>query len=72
MPNGLVRTDLNATGVSRRNGLAVTLPLTVGTPISLPDDFGNPIPPVLPVDNTNPVDWVPEASHFGNVITVIN
>lgn len=65
MPEGLVRTDLNKTGKSFRNGDPVTLPIDYGTDITLPHSFGNPIPPNDPSFNSNPV-ILPHT--FGNII----
>jgi hypothetical protein len=68
MPLGVNRTDLNETGTSYKDGTPVTLPLNVGNVISLPNNFGNPIP--SDGKNENTVDWqTPDPTHFGNDIT---
>lgn len=67
MPRGLVRTDLNTTGVSYKDGSPVTLPKSFGNPITLPKNFGNPV--VLPKNFGNVVNWpTPDPAHFGNEI----
>ena len=69
MPDGLVRTDLNKTGTSFRQGTPITLPHSDGITINTPVDFGNDTPVSDPTLNSNPVTWVPSSAHFGNVIT---
>ncbi len=72
MPCGLVRKNLNITGVSFRNGSPVTLPHDFGNPVNWqtpdPTHFGNPVPPLDPSFNSNPVNWAINPSHFGNII----
>jgi len=63
MPRGLNRTDLNTTDVDYLHGNPVVLPVTFGTPITLPHNFGNQ----PPFDPGNPVTWVPNPAHFGNI-----
>ena len=72
MPDGLVRTDLNTTGTSFRNGDPVQEPKNFGTPETQPPDpknFGNVEPVVDPTLDSNPVTWAPDPKHFGNIIT---
>jgi hypothetical protein len=68
MPCGLVRTDLNKTGISYRNGFPILLPWEFGTAVTLPWFFGNPVPPTDPTFNSNPVNWTVNPAHFGNII----
>jgi hypothetical protein len=71
MPCGLVRKDLNLTGVSFRNGSPITLPHDFGNPVNWtpnPAHFGNPVPPTDPSFNSNPVNWIVNPAHFGNLI----
>ena len=59
MPEGLVRKDLNTTGIDYRNG----------TPVTLPHDFGNDVTWLpSPAHFGNPMTWVPSPAHFGNLI----
>jgi hypothetical protein len=66
MPLGIVRTDLNDTGTSYRNGTPVTFPIAFGTVVVLPLTFGTVIS--LPIDYGNDVTWSPSASYFGSII----
>ncbi len=66
MPLGIVRTDLNKTETSFKNGTPITLPHTFGNHVVLPKNFGNPVPPTDPTFNSNPVTWTPNPAHFGN------
>lgn len=68
MPEGLVRTDLNKTGTDYRKGTPVVLPHEYGNVVIEPKSFGNPVPPVDPSFNSNPVTWPPSSDHFGNNI----
>jgi len=71
MPCGLVRTDLNITGINYLHGFPITLPHDFGNDvlwIVSPAHFGNPIPPINPTFNSNPVNWVVNPAHFGNII----
>ena len=64
MPRGLNRSG------DFRKGTPITLPHEFGTPINLATkNFGNPVPPVSPDQNSNPVTWTPDPAHFGNPIT---
>lgn len=71
MPCGLVRTDLNITGINYLDGFPVTLPLDFGNEVDWapsPAYFGNPVPPTDPTFNSNPVTWIVNPAHFGNII----
>jgi hypothetical protein len=70
---GIVRTDLNKTGISYRDGFLIDYePAGVAQPGNEvtwtpdPSHFGNPIP--SDGTNENQVDWEVEAAHFGNII----
>lgn len=69
MPKGIVRTDLNKTGTSYRDGIPITLPHTFGTAITLPKTFGIVEPVVDQTLVVNAVTWAPSPNHFGNTIT---
>lgn len=69
MSEGIVRTDLNETGDTFKDGSPLTLPVVYGNVVSLPKNFGNVEPQADPTLNSNPVDWVPSSDHFGNEIT---
>lgn len=69
MPKGIVRTDLNVTGVSYRDGTPVTLPHTFGTAITLPHTFGIVEPVSDQTLAVNTVTWTPSPDHFGNIIS---
>ncbi len=82
MPRGLVRTDLNTTGVSYRNGNPVppASPSDNSNPVNWvpsPAHFGNPVtvtptggrePQPAPIGTGNVVNWAPSPAHFGNKI----
>jgi hypothetical protein len=73
MPEGLVRTDLNKTGTTYKNGTPITLPHDFGNDVTWATPnaahFGNPIPATDPTFNSNPVTWsTPDPAHFGNEI----
>ncbi len=55
MPEGVVRTNLNTTGTSYRDGTLVTEPHEFGTPVTGPHDFGNPVPATDASFDSNPV-----------------
>jgi hypothetical protein len=67
MPCGIVRTDLNTTGISYRNGFPITY-----LPVDGYAQPGNEID-YLPVDGYafpgNLVDWFPNPAFFGNPVT---
>jgi hypothetical protein len=67
MPDSVVRTDLNTTGTSYKNGTPVTLPKNFGTAVTLPKNFGNPVPATSATFDSNPVTWQPDPAHFGNI-----
>jgi hypothetical protein len=69
MPKGIVRTDLNQTGTTFKDGTPVTLPKEFGTEVELPLDLGNAVPAAASTDNNNPVDWEPAVDLFGNAIS---
>lgn len=64
MPKGLVRTDLNSTGTTYKNGTPITEPHEFGTPVTLPKSFGTAV--TLPKNFGNVVNWTPSPDHFGN------
>ena len=72
MPEGLVRKDLNTTGIDYRNGTPVTLPHDFGNDVTWlpsPAHFGNTVTWVpSPAHFGNPMTWVPSPAHFGNLI----
>jgi hypothetical protein len=68
MPEGIVRTDLNQTGTTYKDGTPVTEPHEFNTPVTLPLNVGNPVPPTDPTLNSNPVTWKPDPAKFGNEI----
>lgn len=72
MPEGIVRTDLNITGISYRNGFLITLPHDFGNTVSWPPSpthFGNPVTwAVSPTHFGNIVTWLVNPAHFGNVV----
>jgi hypothetical protein len=54
-----------------RNGTPVTLPLTFGTPVDgTSKNYGNVQPQSNSTLNSNPVTWLPAASHFGNQVSL--
>lgn len=69
MPEGAVRTDVNSTGDSFRDGTPVTLPVAPGTAVTLPKEFGTEIPVADATLKSNPVTWLPTPEHFGNSIS---
>ena len=71
MPKGVVRTDLNTTGTSYKDGTPVTLPHTFGTPVTLPHTFGNVEPVADQTLAKNAVTWQPTPTHFGNIFNPI-
>jgi hypothetical protein len=72
MPAGLVRTDLNTTGVDFKDGTIIP-PNFPGSNANLvtwvpdPAHFSNPVPATDATFDSNPVTWVPSPAHFGNV-----
>jgi len=80
LPCGLVRTDLNLTGISFRNGFPLILPANFEADnepsfpgnivdwLPNPAHFGNPVPPTDASFNSNPVTWSVNPSQFGNII----
>jgi len=72
---GLVRTDLNLTDITFRNGIPITLPHDFGNPVTWtpdPSHFGNPIPPPDPSLDSNLVIWAVDPAHFGNIISPLH
>jgi hypothetical protein len=69
MPAGLVRTDLNKTGIDYRKGNPVPPAHTTdnSNPVTLPKNFGIVIPVSDATFKSNPVTWMPSPAHFGNV-----
>lgn len=51
-----------------RNGTPMILPHQFGTPIGIPEPFGNVQPQSNPSMDSNPVTWVPSPAHFGNTV----
>lgn len=80
MPCGLVRTDLNLTGINFLRGTPLVLPPNFEADnepafpgnivdwLPNPAHFGNPVPPSDPSFNSNPVTWANNPAHFGNII----
>jgi hypothetical protein len=73
MPEGIVRRDLNTTGVTSKNGNPI--PPTAASdntnPVAWtksPAHFGNPVPATDPTFNSNPVTWTKSPTHFGNLV----
>ena len=66
---GIVRTDLNKTGISYKDGNPVVEPHEFNTPITLPKDFGHTMPVSDATLNTNPVSWSKSPEHFGNAFS---
>lgn len=67
MAEGLVRTDLNSSGISYKNGFPVTGPISYGTSVTIPHNFGAAIPQSSATCHSNPVTWLPSPTRFGNV-----
>ena len=64
-PLGLVRSG------GFRNGTPIILPHNFGNNVtsSANEPFGNTEPQANPRFNSNPVDWTPSSSHFGNQVS---
>lgn len=55
MPEGIVRTDLNESGTSYKNGFPVIGPISYGNEVTEPKSFGATIPPTAATAHSNPV-----------------
>ncbi len=72
MACGAVRTDLNTTGTSYRNGYTInTSTHSFGNAIPAAHDYlnTNPIPISDDTFDSNPISWTVAPTHFGNSIS---
>jgi hypothetical protein len=63
MPDGIVRTDLNSSGTSYKNGFPVTGPISYGNEVTEPHNFGCTIPPTFATSHSSPMTL---PHNFGN------
>jgi|ERR1039458_9103968 hypothetical protein len=80
MPCGLVRSDLNLTGITFKDGFPLVLPANYEAEnepsfpgnvvdwLPSPAHFGNPVPPTDLSFNSNVVLWTVNPAQFGNII----
>jgi hypothetical protein len=62
MPSGKINSG------DYRQGTPITAGHAVGTPVSLPMNFGNPEPQANASLNSNAVSWTPSPTQFGNTV----